>query len=85
MTTLRRFCAVAALTLVLALPVLAEGQMEFPSVPPPPVPSTSAVASSGQTGAAENAPQTSPVAEDAPTDPVTEILLSLIQSILPFI
>ena len=86
MTILRRFCAVAALTLVLALPALAEGQMEFPGVPPPPPVQNMTVATApGQTGSPVNTPGTGPVPEEAPTDPVTEILLSLVQSILPFI
>ena len=76
MKTLRRFCAIVTLTLVFALPVLADGQMEFPvnlrpqSQPPP---GQAAVISDGQ--------MEFPVCG---ADPVTEITLSIIQGLLPY-
>ena len=79
MRTLQRLCAAFVLTATLALPALA-GQIETTfAPPPPPQQSTSQVTTTGQiettvTGQIETTATS--------TDPVTQTVLSLLQSVL---
>jgi hypothetical protein len=75
MKNLQRFCAAVVLTLTFTLSAFA-GDIPFPGAEePPPPPQHSQMASD---------PATSDSTSDAVTDdPITEALLSLLQSILP--
>jgi len=76
MKTLRQLTASALLMLVLALPAFA-GDMQFPVVPaPPPVESAPAT---GTNPASEG---TTPDAETANLDPLTEISLLMLRGVL---
>jgi hypothetical protein len=82
MKTLRHFCVIAALMLVLSTPILAwEGQMEFPLAAPP-TPILSATASPGQQGETPNNGDASQAPDEAALDPLTEVALSLMHGVV---
>ena len=82
MKTLRHFCAIAALILALALPALAgDGQMGFPLAAPPD-PILCATASLCQKGSTPDGAGASQSPDEAAIDPLTEIALSLMQSVV---
>jgi len=70
MKNLRQICATLALTLVFALPAFADGYITLDKAPPPPS-STAAADGYILIGKAEE-----------PADTMTEIALSLLQSVL---
>lgn len=71
MKKFKTFCAAVMLTLLLTLPVFA-GEMTTMIVDPPPPPPSSVV-TEGQKGTGGS----------EASDPVTEIVLSLLQSVMP--
>ena len=82
MKTLRHFCVIAALILVPSMPTLAnEGQMEFPLAAPP-APILSATASPGQKESTPDDGDASRAPDEAALDPLTEVALSLMHSVM---
>jgi hypothetical protein len=79
MKNLKKLCATCALTLALALPAFAGNMEAGATAPPPPPPDSSSATTQGEmpTGITGDM-----LAGVTATDPATEVMLSLLQSLL---
>lgn len=81
MKNLRRYCVIATLILTLSLSALAdEGQMEFPLAAPPP--DRCVAGWPCQTTSTPNGADESQAPDEAAIDPLTEVALSLMRSVM---
>ncbi|HEX8846044.1 MAG TPA: hypothetical protein VF791_15440 [Pyrinomonadaceae bacterium] len=87
MRNLKKLCAACVLTLVLALPAFAGDMLAGVASPPPPPPDTSSATTQGDMPGGITGEMGTGITGDmsagvATTDPATDVLLSLLQSLL---